>query len=72
MDMDMDMDMNINNTVVIEKNGVACPIPLSQILFNASICSQQVSNFSSMKSSKAATAIYSKTKQPIKKVRHLL
>jgi len=34
------------NSMIVEKDGVASPVPLSQILFNASLCAQRLSNFS--------------------------
>ncbi len=32
-------------SMIVEKDGVVSPVPLSQILFNASLCAQQLSNF---------------------------
>ena len=34
------------NRFMVENDGIASPIPLSQILFNAAICAQQLANFS--------------------------
>ena len=39
------IEQNVN-PMIVEGDGIASPIPLSQILFNASICAQQLSNFS--------------------------
>ncbi len=33
-------------TSVVEEDGIASPIPISQILFNASVCAQQLANYS--------------------------
>ncbi len=33
------------DSMIVEEDGIASPLPLSQILFNAAICAQQLSNF---------------------------
>jgi len=38
--------IKVGNVVTVEKDGTACSVPSSKILFNSSLCAQQTSNFS--------------------------